>query len=49
MQKENLETMVELLCEELQRTKWRVDYEKNRADKAEKELADLIKAREDNF
>ena len=34
----NSEIVIRVLCEEIQRLTWKVEYEQGRADRAEKEL-----------
>lgn len=39
----NENIVIRLLCEEVQRLTWKAEYEKDRADRAEKELAEARK------
>ena len=41
-------TVIRVMAEEMERMEWRIDYEKSRADKAEKELAE-VKAKLDQL
>ena len=39
----NEDIVIRVLCEEIQRLTWKAEYEQNRADRAEEELAEAKK------